>query len=248
MKILIIEDEKAAAEHIKDLLHKSISGVEILAVIDSVKKAVEWFETRQDAELVLMDIQLADDISFSIFERTTVNAPVIFTTAFDEYAVRAFKLNSIDYLLKPIDARELNHAIGKFRSMRQYSLDEISKLLQWRKTAEYQKRFMVTAGSKIRSLGTDELAYCRSEGRYVKMISTDGIGYVTDHTMEKLEQLLDPGQFFRVNRQYIIALPAIRQMHAYSKGRIKIELSPAAPDEVIVSIDRSGDFKKWLDR
>lgn len=249
MRVVIIEDEKIAAQNLESLLKEIDGQTEVLAVLDSVKLATQWLVVNTP-DLIFLDIHLADDISFRIFESVEVKAPIIFTTAYDHYAVKAFKLNSIDYLLKPIDKKELEAAIRKYKELKAISSSTIEQLLQSLKPPgpEYQKRFMITAGSKIKSVGVEEVAYFYAEGRYVYMVTKDNLKYIVDFTLDKLENLLNPSDFFRINRQQIISFPAIKNMHTYTKSRVKIDVQPPAGFDVIVSIDRSGAFKKWLNR
>jgi DNA-binding LytR/AlgR family response regulator len=214
-----------------------------------VKRAAEWLATN-NPDLIFLDIHLADDISFKIFEAVEVKAPIIFVTAYDSYAIQAFKLNSIDYLLKPIDKEELKQAIKKYNSLGALSTEAVMQLLQQIKTPapEYQKRFMVTTGQKIKSVEVDDAAYFYAEDRFVYMVSKAGEKYIIDFTLDKLEGLLNPALFFRINRGQLVAFTAIKNMYSYTKSRIKIEVNPPAPFDTIVSIDRSGAFKKWLNR
>lgn len=249
MKVLIIEDEQIAADYLQKLLREIDSSIEVLAIIPSAAKAITWFKNNLAPDIVFLDIHLSDNISFSIFDSVTVKAPIIFTTAYDHYAIKAFKLNSIDYLLKPFDKSELKNALDKYHEIKGVPKAVLDKLINEIKSQDtFQKRFMVTSGSKIRSIGMDDIAYFQSEGRYVKVILNDESSHLIDYTLDKLETLLDPEYFFRINRQFIIKIQAIKQMTAYTKGRIKIETSPACAEELIVSIDRSADFKAWLSK
>lgn len=247
MKVVIIEDEPIAAQHLQKLLLAANATIQVLEILPSVKKATAWFSANPAPDLIFMDIQLTDDLSFRIFDLVEVKAPVIFTTAYDHYAIKAFKLNSVDYLLKPLDPKELRQALQKFETLHKQQ-DLVKLLASFKQQPEYQKRFMVTSGNKIRSIATEDIAYFRADGRYVHMHTTDSLSHIIDHTLDKLEDILDPAQFFRINRQFIIHIQSIKHMSAYSKGRIKIETEPVCKEDIIVSIDRSGNFKKWLDR
>lgn len=250
MKVVILEDEKPASDYLIKLLAETDPSITVEAVITSVAKAAKWFAQSPDiADLIFMDIQLSDDVSFRLLEEVKPKAPVIFVTAFDHYAIRAFKHNSIDYLLKPVSQEDLRFALNKFKNQQLQPKPDLYHLLTALKNPpEYQKRFMVNAGNKIKSVTTDQIAFIQSEGRYVRMVTADNSGYMIDYTMEKLEDLLDPQVFFRINRQFIIAFHAIAGMQAYTKGRIKLTLTPATRAEVIVSIDKAGQFKKWLNK
>ncbi len=250
MKVVILEDEKPASDYLRKLLAEVDPAISVEAVIPSVAKALKWFtQFPNGADLVFMDIQLSDDISFKVFEEATIKAPVIFITAFDHYAIRAFKHNSIDYLLKPVSKDDLLFALNKYKNHSSPQTIDLPALLSaYKKPPEYQKRFMVNTGNKIKSVPTDQISFIQSEGRYVRMVTMDNSGYMIDYTMEKLEDLLDPDMFFRINRQFIIAFQAISGMQAYTKGRIILTLSPGTKADVIVSIDKAGQFKKWLNK
>jgi two-component system response regulator LytT len=249
MKVVIIEDEQIAAENLLSVIAEVDPTIEVMAILQSVKEAVAWLQLNHP-DLVFMDIHLADNLSFSIFDQVQVRAPLIFTTAYDHYAVKAFKLNSIDYLLKPIEASELKHALDKFHQLAPYSASEVKSLMSSLQQAVpgYQKRFMVSSGNKIRSVQASQVALFYAEGRYVMMLMDDGHRHVSDYTLDKLENILDPSEFFRINRAMIVRFNAIGQMQVYTKSRIKIELTVDPGFETIVSIDRSGTFKKWLSR
>lgn len=244
MKVLIIEDEQIAADHLRRLLAANGRKIEVLAVIPSVQKAVNWLRSNPSPDLIFLDIQLSDDISFRIFEQTHVQAPVIFTTAYDHYAIKAFEVNSIYYLLKPFNQTELEQALQKYQQLRSYTADALRQILV--PETSYQQRFMVTSGARIKSIQADDIAWFQADGRYVKLMLLDGNHYITDQTLDKLEETLNPALFYRINRQYIINMKAIVQMTAYTRGRIKIETTPEATEPLVVSVDRSAGFKAWL--
>ena len=249
MKAVIIEDEKLASHYLKSLLQEPNLEIEVVAILDNVKDAILWL-AEHSVDIIFLDIHLGDDISFSIFEKLDINTPVIFTTAYNEYAIKAFKLNSIDYLLKPIDKEELTNAINKLKN--QYTSNksfDFQKLLEaMRQQDDYQERFMVVSGQKIKSIQVDQIAYFLSEGRYVKLVTKSNEKYLLDQSLESLESKLNPNQFYRINRQVIVGFDSIRQMIIWSKSRVKLELNPTTEMDVIVSIDKSGEFKKWLNR
>lgn len=247
MKVVIIEDEKIAAEHLKQSLADTGKDIHVVAMLDSVTGAVEWFRNHA-ADLIFMDIQLGDDLSFSIFNQIELQTPVIFISAYEHYALKAFKVNSIDYLLKPIHPKELRTALDKFEKQN-LRTDLTALIRSMRKPEpEYQKRFMISTGQRIRAVETSGITCFVAEGRYVSLYLTDGSKHLTNHTLDWLETVLDPVEFFRINRSIIIRFGAIAQMHTYTKSRIKIDLQPDPGIEVIVSIDRSGAFKRWLNR
>ena len=250
MRVIIVEDEIHAAEKLQRQLNKISNNIEVLAKIESVESAVNWLKGN-DTDLIFLDIHLGDSNSFQIFEQVEIKTPVIFTTAYDQYAIKAFKLNAIDYLLKPIDQKELVKAIAKFEDVYQfsYAIDygKIANILQ-EKSPESQKRFLVYSGDKIKMIEVDMVAYFMAEGKYCYLNSNDNQQYLVDFTLDKLEKVLDPDQFFRINRQFIVNIKGIKQMHSYPKGRVKIDLSPPSRKEAIVSIERASQFKKWLNK
>ncbi|MFP4059157.1 MAG: LytR/AlgR family response regulator transcription factor [Bacteroidales bacterium] len=251
MKVVILEDEKLAASSLSEMLLKIDPGFEIQGMIGSVRKAVYWFESNS-CDLAFFDIHLSDGLVFTLFEKVNISCPVIFTTAYDQYAIRAFKVNSIDYLLKPIDEEELQKALEKYNSLQskcnieQQNLHELIKILGPKK--EYKKRFMVHAGQKIRSVSTDDIAYFHVAEKSVFLSTFEGKTYPADATLEIIESLVDPSVFFRVNRQYLVNIKSIRDMYTLSRSRIKLELSPSAPIDVMVSFTKLSSFRKWLDQ
>ncbi len=253
MRVLIIEDEHLAAEELKEMLAEINPSIEVMATIDTVKNAIEWLKSPKvlDINLIFMDIHLADGNSFSIFEEVKVKIPIIFTTAYDQYAIKAFKLNSIDYLLKPIDQDDLADSIEKYEDTHASNQNiDFSLLLDavQKKEVSYQKRFIVTTGDKIKSILTNDVAYFMSEGKYLYLTTKEGKQFIVDFTLSRLEKVLQPDRFFRINRKFIINFDAIQNMINYSKSRVKIELNPPCTTDAIVSVDRSGDFKNWLNR
>ncbi len=249
-KVLIIEDEPLAAKRLARLIQEVEPEAEILDTIDTVNGAVNWLENNR-ADVIFMDIHLADGISFSIFEAIEINTPIIFSTAYDKYAIEAFKVNSIDYLLKPIERSELERALLKFRqSNNNFQVGDIKSILEsmYQPTTTFKQRFIVTSGEKIKSIHVGEIAYFFGQQKYVFLITKEDRHYIVDYTLTKLEEILDPNYFFRINRQFIIHIDAIENMFAYSKSRIKIDLTPTPEIEAIVSIDKSRKFKDWLNR
>ncbi len=249
MDIAIIEDEKIAADYLEKCILEFSPDLKVIIKLDSVEASVKWLSNNK-VDLLFVDIHLADDISFSIFEQIEIPTPVIFTTAYDQYAVRAFKLNSIDYLLKPIDKSELFNALNKFKQFRSSGAIDIKLLVEQFNTQKnaYQNRFLVTSGQKLKSLNIDQIAYFFSEQKLTFLVAKDGKNYIFDNSLDKLETLLDPENFFRINRQFIISYLSIKNMHSYSKSRVKVELEPPIEKETIVSVERSSDFRLWLNR
>lgn len=226
-------------------------GHTLLDQIVSVSSAVKWFKENDAPDLMISDIQLSDGISFEIFKQVNIKCPVIFTTAYDQYAIEAFKVNSIDYLLKPVKKEELEKAVTKFKSLTPataFPSIDINKLLQSLQPAgiEYKKRFVVRYGEHIKTINVEEVVYFYTEDKATFLCTKDARRFVVDFNMDTLDSILDPKVFFRINRQYIISIHSIAEMFAYSKSRVLIKLNPPAKNETIVSTERSADFKHWL--
>lgn len=250
MKVVIIEDEALAAKRLANMIHSHDPKIEIVASIESVAEAVEWFSSNHHPDLIFLDIHLEDDLSFAIFEKVEIQSPIIFTTAFDEYAIKAFKLRSIDYLLKPVVQEELNAALKKYHEMIDTNrmpadLRTLYSLIS-QQTASYRERFSVITGQKIKTFATNEVAWFMSDGGYTTAMLHDGKEYFLDFSLDTLMQEINPDQFYRINRKLIVALNAIRDVIIYPKSRLKLELKPKPEGDVMVSIDKSADFKKWF--
>lgn len=249
LNVLIIEDEALAAERLESLIREIDPEIHILAKLPSVREAVKWLSFNQ-ADLIFLDIQLSDGLSFSIFDQLSINTPVIFTTAYDQYAIKAFQLNSIAYLLKPIRRNELQDSLQKYQSLKSAFSIDFERLLATiqGKKPEYKKRFLIQTGDKIRKIETSDIAWLYAQDKCVFIRTFQNQTLPADSSLDNLEQLLDPAQFFRINRKYLVNMDAIANMVAWSRGRIKLELKPKTDDEFdsVVSIDRSSDFKKWL--
>ena len=249
MKILIIEDERPAANRLRQLVMDLIPGAEIFGHLDSITSAVKWLETNVFPDLIFCDIQLADGQSFEIFESVKVSSPIIFTTAFAQYAIKAFKLNSVDYLLKPIDPKELAQAIQKFQSQQvkpSFDLNQIRDLLS-PQSSNHKSRFLVKFGEKIQSVETVDISIFFSEEKVTFLQTKENRRYILDYTLDQLEGMLDPKKFFRVNRKYIASFSAIAEIHTYSNSRLKIKLANCDDNDILVSREKVGDFKDWLD-
>lgn len=250
LDVAIIEDEPLAADDLEKTLLKVDGDAHVVIKLDSVKSAVSWL-SKNDVDLILSDIELGDGLSFDIFKKIRNNTPIIITTAYDQYAIRAFKENSIDYLLKPIDTHELEVAMRKFKSWKkeghEFDMDNLLNALK-PSGLKYQERFLVTLGEKIQSIPATEVAYFFSEDRYTFLVTRGGSQHIINTNLGDLEGSLDPKKFYRINRKFIIAFHAIKNMVSYSKSRVKIDLVPPPPNamDVIVSVERSGPFKRWL--
>jgi len=250
MKVVIIEDEQLAARRLESMIQSYDPSIIVLAKLESVEESVKWFRTNQQPDLIFLDIHLEDDISFAIFEKVQVSSPIIFTTAFDEYAIRAFKLKSIDYLLKPIDQEQLNNAISKYKLWNgsQPEVVDLSKLYELinKRDIKYRDRFSVSFGQKIKSFEMDEIAYFYSKEGLTFAVLTDQKHYPVDYSLDNLLNELNPTDFFRINRQYLVKHSSIKQVHIFPKSHLKLELSPKPVDDTFVSIDKVTAFKKWL--
>ena len=246
MKVLIIEDEPLAQEEIVRIIGSSFPEMEIAGTLGSVRDSIQWLE-RNNADLIFMDIHLSDGISFDIFGQVEVKAPVIFTTAYDEYAIRAFQSNGIGYLLKPVVEKDLVKAVEKFKSL-SYTPAIFRQLLE-SVTApkEYKSRIMIKSGDKINFLDMKEAAYFFAEERVTFIIPREGRRQIVDYTIEALEPVLDPKQFFRISRGCIASIGSIDGVSRYFNGRLKVNLKPAYEGELLVSRARVPEFLKWLD-
>lgn len=255
MKVVIIEDEKPAAEKLEKMLHEYDPNTEILAVLGSVEQSVSWISSgQQEPDIYFLDIELADGNSFEIFERVEVNKPVIFVTAYNEYAIQAFKLNSIDYLLKPLNYKDLYRGLEKIKTFREnlpankekLQYDELSRaLLQMNKN--HKTRFLVKVGDHLKSVKTENIHLFYAEGRTVFLITSKQNKYIIDYTLEELVKHLDPDMFFRPNRSFIININAISDVVIYSNSRLLIELHQPFEKEIIVSRDKVAQLKTWFE-
>lgn len=251
MKTIIIEDEKLAAERLEELIHEIDPSVEISAKLTSVEQSIEYLKQNKP-DLIFLDIQLEDGLSFSIFEKVDIEVPIIFTTAYDQYAIKAFKLNSIDYLLKPIKKDELRESLNKYKNIKSsYLMDfeEIVKSIQ-NKEISYKQRFLIQYGQKIKKVEINEVAYFYAMEKSVFLTTSSGNTLPIDYTLDRLQEAIDPKKFFRINRKMIVSFGAIKNMIPFSRSRIKIELTPPEPKDVeaLVSVERASDFKEWMDK
>ena len=254
MITLIIEDEKPAARLLQRKLEKL--DVKVETMLHSVEEAVQWFENNSHPDLIFLDIQLSDGLSFEIFEKIDIKSAIIFTTAYDEYALKAFKLNSIDYLLKPIDEDDLETAVAKFKarlpkvasesSNMQLDFEQIRQMLSNPFEKTYKKRFTVKIGQHLKVIATEEIECFFSENKGTYIRTYDNRDYLIDSTLEILEQELDKKDFFRVSRKFIVPLKAIKEIQVYTNSRLKVILPTYKDDEVVVSREKVQDFKSWL--
>ncbi len=251
MKVIIIEDEKPSARRLQRMLDSLDIKVETL--LHSVKESIDWFQNNNHPDLIFLDIQLSDGLSFEIFDAVSITSAIIFTTAYDEYALQAFKLNSIDYLLKPIDDEELESAINQFKiripQQQSVTLDfnEIKKMLTNPIEREYKKRFSVKVGQHLKLINIDEIECFYSENKGTYLHTSGGRNYLLDTTLDNLQNELEPHTFFRINRKFFVNIHAIKDMISYTNSRLQIKLKSYNEQEVIVARERVRDFKEWLE-
>jgi len=250
MRTVIIEDEQLAARRLEMMVKTFDPTIEIIAQLESVAESVEWFKNNEHPDLIFLDIHLEDGLSFSIFDQVKVNAPIIFTTAFDEYAIKAFKLKSIDYLLKPIVQTDLEKAIEKFQNWGEkqqlVDLKELHKLM-FISGKSFRDRYSVVVGQKLKSIDVEDIAYFFSTSGITFVSMKGGSQYSLDQSLDSLVEEINPKDFFRINRQFLVGLKSIQNIHIYPKSRLKLELNPPALEDIFVSLDKVPDFKRWID-
>jgi two-component system LytT family response regulator len=249
MKALVIEDEILASKHLLQVLEE-VGDISVIAVLESITETIEWFRKNQQPDIVFMDIHLADGSAFEIFNHADIACPIVFTTAYDEYAMKAFKVNSIDYLLKPIETVDVQAALRKLKGL---SGSESMKsalnnfITSYGKTSKYRKHFLIPSkGDKLIPVLTSDLACFCIDASIVKALSVDGKPYRFDFTLDELEEMLDPELFFRANRQYIISRTAIRDIDLWFNSRLSVNLKIAVPEKILISKARISEFKKWF--
>jgi DNA-binding LytR/AlgR family response regulator len=250
MQVLIIEDETPAANRLTKMLQHIDKDITVVNRLDSVESSVKFLQPVPEIDLIFMDIQLADGLSFDIFEQTPVSTPVIFTTAFDQYTLKAFKVNSIDYLLKPIDEGELEKAVSKFRKLYRNKdttyPDKLLKLVQEMNAARYRERLLIKRGQQLSYLKTTSVAYCFADGKLCYAVDLNGKKHLLETNLSQLEEQLQPSDFYRINRQLLVNIEAVKKVHTWLGGRLKIEIEPSTSAETIVSRERVNGFKEWL--
>ena len=251
MNVIIIEDEKPAARRLNRMLGEL--DIEVTTMLHSVEESINWFQNNEHPDLIFLDIQLSDGLSFEIFEEIEVKSAIIFTTAYDEYALKAFKLNSIDYLLKPLDDDDLKIAIDKYQSNQskhsdiQVNIDDIRKLLINPVDRKFKKRFTIKIGQHIKIIHVDEIECFFSENKATYIHTNSGRSFLIDHSLEHWQEQLNPEQFYRVNRTFIIHINAIKDIISYFNSRLQLKLESFKDAEIIVSRERVKDFKNWID-
>jgi len=255
IKTAIIEDEPATARNLKHILQETEPGITVLSLLGTVKESISWLkENAAQCDLLFMDIRLADGLSFEIFENIQIDTPVIFVTAYNDYALKAFKANGIDYILKPFDETEINNALHKFKKLnkgntKHINNTELLNIMQQIKThAVYKKSFLVQYRDKLIPLNTSDIHWFITENEVVQATTVAGKQYIIENTLEKLQQELDPSQFFRANRQYIVNRSAITEVNFFFNGRLALKLSPEPKEHVLISKARVPEFKEWMNQ
>lgn len=251
MKVLIVEDEGIAADRLIQLLGQLDNNIQVIEHLDSVKSTTEWFQSNTSPDLAFFDIQLADGLSFEIFEQVEIHCPIIFTTAYDQYAIEAFKVNSIDYLLKPMMEEDLQRALDKFKKQQQPSptvdVSALMKLMQ-QQSKSYKERFVIKVGEHLKSVLTGEVELFLSENKATYLLTNQNKKFIVDFTLDQIQEAIDPKLFFRINRKYLIHINGIKDIITYSNSRLKLELHHFNADDLIVSREKVTLFKQWLDR
>ena len=251
-RILIIEDEPPAIARLKSLLSKLDDEIDIIDAIDSVESAIGFLKNFDKLDLIFMDIQLSDGLSFEIFNEVDLKVPIIFTTAFDQYMMNAFKVHSVDYLLKPIEPLELENAYEKFNRYYAQGVEHqtpvFRELIDKLTAPKYKERFLVKSKSELRYINIGDIAYFFSDGGYTHIMNHNNHKFIVDYKMDELDQLLNPSDFFRASRKFICNIHCIQKIEPYFNSRLKLKVTPDFPGDVIVSRDRCQDFKSWLDR
>jgi len=257
MKVFIVEDEELAVKKLRKTLESVDSAAQVVGVADSIRSSVNWLQNNPAPDLILMDIELCDGQSFEIFDKVDVKSTVIFTTSYDEYALKAFKVNSVDYLLKPVQKEDLQAALAKLQNMKTIyggqneaaplNFENLVKELQSKLQPKgFRKRFLVKHAQKLVSVDVDEIAYFYSDGRLNFFKTYDNRKFVVDYTMDELEDMLDPGRYFRISRSFYVSISSIDQIHDYFGNRLLLRLKPAVDKESIVSREKVTDFKLWM--
>jgi DNA-binding LytR/AlgR family response regulator len=257
MKVFIIEDEELAVKKLRKTLESVDETAEVVGVAESIRASVNWLQTNPSPDLILMDIELCDGQSFEIFDKVQVNSTVIFTTSYDEFALKAFKVNSVDYLLKPVQKEDLKAALAKLKHMKEMygaqnnsaslNVENLVKELQQKlQPKEFRKRFLVKHAQKLVSVEVEEIAYFYSDGRLNFFKTYDSRKFVVDYTMDELEEMLDPARYFRISRSFYVSINSIDQIHDYFGNRLLLHLKPTVDKESIVSREKVTDFKLWM--
>jgi len=248
MKVIIIEDEKPAAEKLKKAIIKADDSIEVITILSSIQSAINWFKNNAMPDLIFMDIELTDGLSFKIFEKINISCPIIFCTAYDEYWQEAFEYNSIDYLLKPVKQDKLETALSKYDKLKKYFSQNLQVLLESQKQpgAEFKKRFLVKRGVDYISTKTEDIAYFYAAHKLVCMVDNKNQKFILDQSLADIEKQINPALFYRVNRKYLVQMNAIKKIKAFPKSKLLLELEPAIKEDIIISQENVSAFKEWM--
>ncbi|MCE7054250.1 LytTR family DNA-binding domain-containing protein [Algoriphagus sp. AGSA1] len=249
VKAVIIEDEHIASNRLAHLVAEVASDIKVVTTLSSVESGTRWFKENPLPDLIFLDIQLNDGYGFDILDTLGEHPPVIFTTAYNEYAIRGFKYNGLDYLLKPIEKKDLERALDKYRISPYSKVVEDTKIQDFKSLfkKEYKHRFMVKIGNHYGTFNVDDIHYFKSENGSISLFTVNGKNYPIEYSIDQLEKILNPIEFFRINRKYMVALKAVQEIHNYFNSRLLLKLRPDQEEKVIVARERSSEFKKWLD-
>ena len=256
LKVLIVEDEIPAQRLLKETLHEIYFETEVVGCLNSIKSAVAWFQNNPHPDIVLLDIQLSDGLSFEIFKQVKIESTIIFTTAFDEYAIQAFKVNSIDYLLKPVEKDELQTAFEKYDQYSKQFIQEKNSNINFKELAdlikneksEYRKRFLIQSNESFFHLPIEQIAFFYSMQGITFAVTFEKREYPVNFSLESLKQQLHPDIFFKINRQFIVSIDGIKRVHSYFNGKLKLEIEPSHTEDIVVGKDKAAAFKRWMDR
>jgi len=249
MTAIIIEDEKPAVEKLRRALAKANPDIQVIASLNSVALATNWLQNNLHPDLIFMDIELSDGLSFQVLEQSPIQSPIIFTTAFDEYWQEAFEHNSIDYLLKPIKQDKLELALQKYQRLKEHFAANLQNLLDWQKqNTDYKRKFLVKRGSDYVSIRVEDIAYFYASHKVVCLVNKQGHKFILDESLAELEEQLDPAMFYRINRKYLVNLNAIQRIRSYPKSKLQLDLIPTVEEEVLIAQENVSAFKEWMGR
>jgi DNA-binding LytR/AlgR family response regulator len=249
MNVIIIEDEKPAVEKLRRALSKADPTMQVLACLNSVQQAADWLLRNPQPDVIFMDIELSDGLSFRIFEQSEVKSPIIFTTAFDEYWQEAFEQNSIDYLLKPVKQDKLESALLKYHRLKEHFAGNLQNLLNWQKgNSLYKKKFLVKRGADYVSIKVEDIPYFYAAHKVVCLVNILGQRFILDDSLSELEEQLDPAMFYRVNRKYLVNLNSIQRIRSYPKSKLQLDLLPPVEEEILIAQENVASFKVWMNR
>ncbi len=249
MNVIIIEDEKPAVEKLRRALVKANDELQIVACLNSVDQATNWLQNNPQPDLIFMDIELSDGLSFQVIEQSRIQSPIIFTTAYDEYWQEAFEHNSIDYLLKPIKQDKLESALSKYHRLKEHFSSNFQNLIEWKKrNGEFKKKFLVKRGGDYISIKVTDIAYFYAAHKVVCLVNKQANKFILDESLAELEDQLDPCMFYRINRKYLVNLNSIQRIRSYPKSKLQLDLIPTVEEEVVIAQENVAAFKEWMNR